>query len=218
MIDSYMNGTVSEAKFFNNLEQLHEGIMGDKLAKFVINMLEKMGNYFDNIKKYGEKLISALTWLLGKTKSVYNKHPNLIRYIVIALVIISLTLISTAVQASGGEPIQIDADNLNLVIGYATDINLDARIIAMLVDAKDGVVDASPEDWDAAKIQTLFDSLSGDLRNSLNKMKSTEGDGVYTLMQHLEDMGEKIVNFSVKTTKSLDGDYVKKSYSLYQKP
>jgi hypothetical protein len=128
-IDSYMNGTISEAEFFNSLEQLHEGV-GDKVINFVGKTVNKLKSYFNDLKKYGNKIGKVLTWLIGKIKSLHDKYPNLIKALVILTVMVSLVMVSTASMAAGGEPINIDPEYLNIVLGYANDTNVDVQFIS----------------------------------------------------------------------------------------
>ena len=100
-IDAYMNGTISEAEFFNGLEQLNED-MGDKLINFVGTTVNKLKSYFNDLKKYGNKIGKVLTWLIGKIKSLHDKYPNLIKALVILTVMVSLVMVSTASMAAGG--------------------------------------------------------------------------------------------------------------------
>ena len=86
-IDAYMNGTISEAEFFNGLEQLNED-MGDKLINFVGTTVNKLKSYFNDLKKYGNKIGKVLTWLIGKIKSLHDKYPNLIKALVILTVMV----------------------------------------------------------------------------------------------------------------------------------
>jgi len=221
-IDLYMNGTISEAEFFKNLNQLHEGV-GEQLINFVGKMVTKLQGYFDDIAKHGKKLVKALGWLVEKTKGLYDKYPNLIKALVILTVMVALILLSTATFAATGEPINIDPEYLNVVIGYAKETNVDAQSLAMLIDAKDGVVDggAGAVDWDGNEITNTFNRLRSEMAEVLNNMKSkdtTGGSGaIYTLMEMFSEMGDKLVGYSVEHSTSEDGNSVKTVYQFSSK-
>tara|TARA_R110000851_G_scaffold5781_1_gene23625 strand:+ start:869 stop:1585 length:717 start_codon:yes stop_codon:yes gene_type:complete len=219
-IDSYMNGTISEAEFFNSLEQLHEGV-GDKLINFVGKTVNKLKSYFNDLKKYGNKIGKVLTWLIGKIKSLHDKYPNLIKALVILTVMVSLVMVSTASMAAGGEPINIDPEYLNIVLGYANDTNVDVQSLAMLIDAKDGVVDST--EWNANDINNTFEHLRREMAEVLNNMKNkgnTTGD-VYTLLDMFKEMGDKLVGYTIEdiTTTGVDGkvNFTSKTTQIFSK-
>ena len=219
-IDSYMNGTISEAEFFNSLEQLHEGV-GDKVINFVGKTVNKLKSYFNDLKKYGNKIGKVLTWLIGKIKSLHDKYPNLIKALVILTVMVSLVMVSTASMAAGGEPINIDPEYLNIVLGYANETNVDAQSLAMLIDAKDGVVDG--KEWNANDIKNTFEQLRREMAEVLNNMKNkgnTTGD-VYTLLDMFKEMGDKLVGYAIEdiTTTGVDGkvNFTSKTYNIFSK-
>lgn len=219
-IDSYMNGTISEAEFFNSLEQLHEGV-GDKLINFVGKTVNKLKSYFNDLKKYGNKIGKVLTWLIGKIKGLHDKYPNLIKALVILTVMVSLVMVSTASMAAGGEPINIDPEYLNVVLGYANDTNVDVQSLAMLIDAKDGVVDST--EWNANDINNTFEHLRREMAEVLNNMKNkdnTTGD-VYMLLDMFKEMGDKLVGFAIEdiTTTGVDGEvnFTSKTTKIFSK-
>jgi hypothetical protein len=219
-IEAYMNGVISEAEFFNSLEQLHEGV-GDKVINFVGKTVNKLKSYFNDLKKYGNKIGKVLTWLIGKIKSLHDKYPNLIKALVILTVMVSLVMVSTASMAAGGEPINIDPEYLNIVLGYANDTNVDVQSLAMLIDAKDGVVDST--EWNANDINNTFEHLRREMAEVLNNMKNkgnTTGD-VYTLLDMFKEMGDKLVGYAIEdiTTTGVDGkvNFTSKTYNIFSK-
>tara|TARA_R110000868_G_scaffold4290_3_gene27257 strand:- start:1672 stop:2379 length:708 start_codon:yes stop_codon:yes gene_type:complete len=215
-VDAYMNGTISEVEFFNGLEQLNEDV-GDKLINFIGKMLTKLQSYFGDVAKYGKKLGKALNWLVEKTKVVYDKHPNLIKALVILSVMVALTMVSTAAVAAGGEPINIDPEYLNIVLGYADETNVDLNSLAMLIDAKDGVVDG--KDWDANDIKTTFEHLRREMAETLNNMKAkgTPNGGIYTLLDMFKEMGDKLVGYAIETGFDSEGNQISKTINIHSK-
>ena len=214
-IDSYMNGTISEAEFFNSLEQLHEGV-GDKLINFVGKTVNKLKSYFNDLKKYGNKIGKVLTWLIGKIKSLHDKYPNLIKALVILTVMVSLVMVSTASMAAGGEPINIDPDYLNIVIGYANNTNVDPDSLAMLIDAKDGVIDS--DNWNSNDVNNTFNRLRMELSEVLNNVKKEGTTGsINMLIDSLKEAGEKLVNFTSEIKFDSDGNEISKKYNFYGK-
>ena len=214
-IDSYMNGTISEAEFFNSLEQLHEGV-GDKLINFVGKTVNKLKSYFNDLKKYGNKIGKVLTWLIGKIKSLHDKYPNLIKALVILTVMVSLVMVSTASMAAGGEPINIDPDYLNIVIGYANNTNVDPDSLAMLIDAKDGVIDS--DNWNSNDINNTFNTLRQELSEVLNNVKKENTTGsINMLIDSLKEAGEKLVSFTSEIKFDSDGNEISKKYNFYGK-
>jgi hypothetical protein len=219
-IEAYMNGVISEAEFFNSLEQLHEGV-GDKVINFVGETVNKLKSYFNDLNKYGDKIGKVLTWLIGKIKGLHDKYPNLIKALVILTVMVSLVMVSTASMAAGGEPINIDPEYLNIVLGYANDTNVDVQSLAMLIDAKDGVVDST--EWNANDINNTFEHLRREMAEVLNNMKNkgnTTGD-VYTLLDMFKEMGDKLVGYAIEdiTTTGVDGkvNFTSKTYNIFSK-
>jgi len=218
-IEAYMNGVISEAEFFNSLEQLHEGV-GDKVINFVGKTVNKLKSYFNDLKKYGNKIGKVLTWLIGKIKSLHDKYPNLIKALVILTVMVSLVMVSTASMAAGGEPINIDPEYLNIVLGYANDTNVDVQSLAMLIDAKDGVVDST--EWNANDINNTFEHLRREMAEVLNNMKKDNtGGNVYLLLDVFKEMGDKLVGYAIETTKTTDIDgnitSASKTYNIFSK-
>jgi len=166
-----MNGTITEVEFFHGLEQLHEGV-GDKLVNFVGKMLTKLKSYFNDIAKYGKKLLKALGWLVDKTKGIYDKYPNVVKALVILTVMVALILVSTAAVAAGGEPISIDPTYLNVVIGYANETEIAPKSLAMLIDAKDGTIDDAQ--WNANEVKNVFSQLKNELTEALNGIRAKQ--------------------------------------------
>ena len=219
-IDAYMNGTISEAEFFNGLEQLNED-MGDNLINFVGTKVNKLKGYFNDLKKYGNKIGKILNWIIGKIKNLYDKYPNLIKALVILTVMVSLVMVSTASMAAGGEPINIDPEYLNIVLGYANETNVDAQSLAMLIDAKDGVVDG--KEWNANDIKNTFEQLRREMAEVLNNMRNKDNTSgnVYLLLDVFKEMGDKLVGYAIETTKTTDIDgnitSASKTYNIFSK-
>lgn len=214
-IDLYMNGILSEDKFFHNLEQLNEGI-GDKILDLITKTINKLKSYFNDLKKYGEKIGKILTWLIDKAKGLYKKYPNLIKALVILTIMVSLVIVSTASMAAGGEPINIDPDYLNIVIGYANNTNVDPDSLAMLIDAKDGVIDS--KDWNSNDINNTFNTLRKELTEVLNNVKKENTTGsINMLIDSLKETGEKLVSFTSEIKFDTDGNEISKKYNFYSK-
>ena len=214
-IEAYMNGVISEAEFFNSLEQLHEGV-GDKVINFVGETVNKLKSYFNDLNKYGDKIGKVLNWLIGKIKGLHDKYPNLIKALVILTVMVSLVMVSTASMAAGGEPINIDPDYLNIVIGYANNTNVDPDSLAMLIDAKDGVIDS--DNWNSNDVNNTFNRLRMELSEVLNNVKKEGTTGsINMLIDSLKEAGEKLVNFTSEIKFDSDGNEISKKYNFYGK-
>jgi len=209
-------------KFMNSSKSISE----DAYMKVCIKIYVKISSLFDNIKKWGGKIVSILTWVLNKMKNFKEKHPIIYKIIVATILIIIFTLVFTLIASAeaGGvkinlkEDFGIDIDTLNTLIGFmdsSNDIDI-VRHQAMLIDLKDGVIDGS---WGKEEIQKAITQERTILSQSLKNMLSSghSGTELNILITDLQKAGEKLVGFSREVSKSLDGNTTGEKINIFKK-
>lgn len=209
-------------KFMNSSKSISE----DAYMKVCIKIYVKISSLFDNIKKWGGKIISILTWCLNKMENFKKKHPIFYKIIITTILIIIFTLAFTLIASAEGSGVKInlkedfgiDIDTLNILIGSlnsSNDIDV-VRHQAMFIDLKDGVIDGS---WEKEEILKFINQERTILSESLKNMISSghSGSDLGYLITDLQEAGEKLVGFSREVSKSLDGKVTGEKINIFKK-
>jgi len=164
-------------------------------------------------KKFLVKILNIFIWMIKRIQNFEQKHPILMKVIVISAIIIFILIASTQnVSAGEKQSIEVDKNHIDVLLGmlkkYGNNINNHMKIEAMLIDAKDGIIDGP---WTKQEVTDTIKQNNVLLHNVIKSMQQ-QGYNSTSLGQLLDDMqktGEKFINFSIEISKNIGRENIK---------
>jgi hypothetical protein len=229
VLEKYINDDIKDYEIYQNLEILiiNENMLSslkdkwisvkdksnDLVLDFLVKMYIKIGNTFNNFKKFIGKIFKLLFWLVDKISKFKEKHPKLFKIILLSSLIIFLIIISSSSAYAGNTKPLLDAgskliidgttveiNHVNVFIGYLdkVDIGLSGQELAkyksILVDLKDGKIDGT---WNISEVKSVIELAQNSLSKFLNNVDKNDivGSNVQLLVNDFADVGRRFVDF-----------------------
>jgi hypothetical protein len=229
VLEKYINDDIKDYEIYQNLEILiiNENMLSslkdkwisvkdksnDLVLDFLVKMYIKIGNTFNNFKKFIGKIFKLLFWLVDKISKFKEKHPKLFKIILLSSLIIFLIIISSSSAYAGNTKPLLDAgskliidgttveiNHVNVFIGYLdkVDVGLSGQELAkyksILVDLKDGKIDGT---WNISEVKSVIELAQNSLSKFLNNVDKNDivGSNVQLLVNDFADVGRRFVDF-----------------------
>jgi hypothetical protein len=207
VLEKYINDDIKDYEIYQNLEILiiNENMLSslkdkwisvkdksnDLVLDFLVKMYIKIGNTFNNFKKFIGKIFKLLFWLVDKISKFKEKHPKLFKIILLSSLIIFLIIISSSSAYAGNTKPLLDAgskliidgtttveiNHVSVFIGYLdkVDIGLSGQELAkyksILVDLKDGKIDGT---WNISEVKSVIELAKNSLSKFLNNVDKND--------------------------------------------
>lgn len=207
--EGFCRGTVSQQDFYSYLdEQLNESWLQD-IKNFVINKVGKvLITFIREAAKFGVKILTkawnAIKWIWEKINAFADKNPKLWRImliVVVVLIICIFTAASAKAATTGGNP--PDKAILDGAIGLIKnsqgfeDTNLRMKVVAYLVDLKDGIQNVPTETY-GQKVIDISNFAIKSISELTEKGKETLDSNLIKELANYVKEGAKITKSSIE--------------------